>query len=279
MQRTTRRTKWTDVARYGCLGVWTLICVLPIVWFLSIGLRPRTEVGVQPPIYWPDFTLANWYDLWANWPVPDYLLNTLIACVGSVLLDLLLAIPAAYALSRFRFRGRDDLGFYILSTRMIIPAAVALPLFALFQSWGLIDTPWALLLAFAAINLSIVTWIIRSYMMEIPHEIEDAARTDGAGALTILVLLIIPLSLPGIVTAATIALIFAINEFLLTLLIAYTAKAQTMSVGLAMFTGGSDGIIFTNIALMSFLVFLPVAVLVWLVQGHLSRGLTMGAVK
>jgi multiple sugar transport system permease protein len=116
-------------------------------------------------------------------------------------------------------------------------------------------------------------------MMEIPSEIEDAAKTDGAGPVTILLALIIPLSLPGIVTAATIAMIFAVNEFLFTLLIAYTENAQTMSVGLAMFTGGSSGIIFTNIAVMSFLVFLPVLVVVYQIQGHLSRGLTMGAVK
>lgn len=276
---TSTRLKPGTVGRYILLAIFAAYCLLPIVWFVTIGLRPRTEVGVQPPIYWPDFTLAAWHSLWHDWPVADYMRNTVIAVAGSVLLDLALAIPAAYALSRFRFRGREDLGFYILSTRMTVPAAVAIPIFALFKHLGLIDTPWALLMVFAAINLSIVTWIIRSYMMEIPAEIEDAAKTDGAGPLTILVELVVPLSLPGIVTAATIAMIFAVNEFLFTLLIAYTSEAQTMSVGLAMFTGGSSGIIFTNIALMSFLVFVPVLIVVYLIQGHLSRGLTMGAVK
>ncbi|MGF1475485.1 MAG: carbohydrate ABC transporter permease [Geminicoccaceae bacterium] len=268
-----------EIARYSLILIWTAFCVLPIIWFLTIGLRPRTEVVVQPPIYWPTFSLESWRDLWQTWPIGFYLRNTALAVFGSVILDLVLAIPAAYALSRFTFRGRDDLGFYILSTRMIVPAAVALPIFALFQTWTLLDTPWALLLVFAAMNLSIVTWIIRSYMMEIPQEIEDAAKTDGAGPLAILLLLIVPLSMPGIMTAATIAMIFAINEFLFTLLIAYTSQAQTMSVGLAMFTGGSHGIIFTNIAILSFLVFVPISIFAYLIQGHLSRGLTMGAVK
>ena len=274
-----KRLRAGTIGRYILLFVFAAYCLLPILWFLTIGFRPRTEVGVQPPIYWPHFTLEAWYDLWRTWPVGDYLRNTAIAVFGSVALDLLLAIPAAYALARFRFRGREDLGFYILSTRMIVPAAVAIPIFALFKDFHLIDTPWALLMVFAAINLSIVTWIIRSYMMEIPSEIEDAAKTDGAGPITILLRLILPLSLPGIVTAATIAMIFSVNEFLFTLLIAYTENAQTMSVGLAMFTGGSSGIIFTNIALMSFLVFIPVLAVVYSIQGHLSRGLTMGAVK
>lgn len=275
-----RKLKPGRIGRYILLVIFSAYCLLPIIWFVTIAVRPRTEVSVQPPIYWPHhFTLEAWNSLWTDWPVGHYLINTAIAVFGSIVLDLVLAIPAAYALARFRFRGRDDLGFYILSTRMIVPAAVAIPIFVLIKNIGLIDTPWALLLIFAAMNLSIVTWIIRSYMMEIPSEIEDAAKTDGAGPVTILLALIIPLSLPGIITAATIAMIFAVNEFLFTLLIAYTENAQTMSVGLAMFTGGSSGIIFTNIAVMSFLVFLPVLVVVYLIQGHLSRGLTMGAVK
>lgn len=278
-RRRRRRVKPGTIVRYTLIGIWAVVCLAPIVWFLTIGLRPRTEVAVQPPIYWPTFTWQNWHDLWANWPVADYMINTATAVAGSVVLDLLLAIPAAYALSRFSFPGRDHFGFYILSTRMIVPAAVALPIFAVFENVGLVDTPGALLLVYTAINLSIVTWIIRSYMMEIPPEIEDAARTDGAGPMTILFRLIIPLSVPGIVTAATIAMIFAINEFLFTLLIAYTSNAQTMAVGLAMFTGGSDGIIYTNISLLAFLVFLPVTAVVWMIQGHLSRGLTLGAVK
>ena len=133
--------------------------------------------------------------------------------------------------------------------------------------------------AYAAVNLSLVTWIIRSYMLDIPKELEDAARTDGAGDLRILREIIVPACLPGIITAAVIAAIFAINEFLFTLLIASTEKAYTMSVALANFTGGSDGVIYNAIALVSFLAFMPILILVILIQKHLSRGLTMGAVK
>jgi multiple sugar transport system permease protein len=265
--------------RYLVLGSWALVCLLPILWFGTIALRPRTEIVTPQPIYWPTWSLDAWHLLMSDWPIALYLRNSVLAVGGSVIIDLMLAIPAAYALARYDFKGREDIGFYILSTRMMAPAIVAVPIFFLFKSVGLLDSIWALMLIYAAINLSLVTWIIRSYMLDIPKELEDAARTDGAGDLRILWEIIIPACLPGIITAAVIAAIFAINEFLFTLLIASTSGAYTMSVALANFTGGSDGVIYNAIALVSFIAFVPVLILVILIQKHLSRGLTMGAVK
>ena len=267
------------ILRYVVLGSWAAVCLLPILWFGTIAFRPRTEIITPTPIFWPNFSLDAWYLLMSDWPIAQYLRNSVVAVAGSVVIDLVLAIPAAYALARYEFRGREDIGFYILSTRMMAPAIVAVPIFFLFKNMGLLDTVWALMLVYAAINLSLVTWIIRSYMLDIPKELEDAARTDGAGDLRILWEIIIPACLPGIITAAVIAAIFAINEFLFTLLIASTKSAYTMSVALANFTGGSDGVIYNAIALVSFIAFVPIFVLVVLIQKHLSRGLTMGAVK
>lgn len=267
------------VLRYLILGTWGLVCLAPILWFLTIGFRPRTEIIGTHPIYWPTFSLQAWDMLWSDWPLAAYLRNSVLAVFGSVVIDLILAIPAAYSLTRYRYRGREDIGFYILSTRMMAPAIVAIPIFFLFKHMDLLDTVWALMLIYAAVNLSVVTWILRSYMMDIPPELEDAARTDGASDLRILWEIIIPVTLPGIITAAVIAAIFAINEFLFTLLIASTKSAYTMSVALANFTGGSDGVIYNAIALVSFLAFLPIFALVVLIQKNLSRGLTMGAVK
>ncbi|MEM1266572.1 MAG: carbohydrate ABC transporter permease [Pseudomonadota bacterium] len=275
-----RRTKGESLfVRYLILGTWALFCLAPVLWFLSIGLRPRVEIITPQPIYWPTFSLDAWHMIWEDWPMGRYLRNSVLAIIGSVVIDLILAIPAAFALSRYEFRGRDDIGFYILSTRMMAPAIVAIPIFFLFRNAGLLDTIWALMFVYAAINLSVVTWIIRSYMLDIPKELEDAARTDGASDLRILWEIIIPAILPGIITASVIAMIFAINEFLFTLLIASTPNAYTMSVALANFTGGSDGVIYNAIALVAFLAFLPIFLVVVAIQKHLSRGLTLGAVK
>ena len=279
MAKRFRSRKESKVVRYIVLGSWFLVCVCPILWFLSIGFRPRTEIITPEPIYLPTLSLDAWHMIWNDWPMFKYLRNSVLAIIGSVLIDLVLAIPAAYSLARYSYKGRDDIGFYILSTRMMAPAIVAIPIFFLFKNMGLLDSVWALMLIYAAVNLSLVTWIIRSYMLDIPPEIEEAAKTDGASDLRILFSIIVPMCAPGIITASVIAGIFAINEFLFTLLIASTSDAYTLSVALANFTGGSDGVIYNAIALVSIMAFLPMFILTILIQGHLSRGLTMGAVK
>ena len=268
----------TSIASNLMLWIWGAICFLPILYFASIALRPRNEIIAPYPIYFPTISMETWAKIFAEWPILNYFINSMIAVSGSVFICLLLGVPAAYALARYRFKGREDIGFYILSTKMMAPAAVAIPIFVLFGQLKMLDTVWALMLVYAAMNLSIVVWIIRSYMIDIPHEIEDAARTDGASDLRIMWQIIIPMCLPGIITAAVIAAIFAMNEYLFTLIIA-SKKAYPLSVALANFSGGSDGIIYNAIALVGFMAFFPVLFLVILIQNHLSRGLTMGAVK
>lgn len=273
-------SKRIEGPRWGwiVLTVWGLFAILPIIYFASIALRPRNEIIAPVPIYFPTLTTETWTKIWAEWPIGLYFYNSIVAISGSVFICLVLGVPAAYALARYKFKGNADIGNYILSTKMMAPAAVVVPMFFLFGKLKLIDSVWALMLMYAAMNLSIVVWIVRSYMIDIHPEIEDAARTDGASDLRILWEIIIPMCLPGIITAAVIAAIFAMNEYLFTLIIA-SKNAYPLSVALANFSGGSDGIIYNAIALVGFLAFFPALLLVILIQNHLSRGLTMGAVK
>jgi multiple sugar transport system permease protein len=273
-------SKRLEGPRWGwiILTLWGIFALLPILYFASIALRPRNEIIAPFPIYFPTLTTETWLKIWTEWPIGLYFYNSIVAITGSVFICLLLGIPCAYALARYKFKGNADIGNYILSTKMMAPAAVVVPMFFLFGKMKMIDTVWALMLVYAAMNLSIVVWIIRSYMIDIHPEIEDAARTDGAGDLRILWEIIIPMCLPGIITAAVIAAIFAMNEYLFTLIIA-SKNAYPLSVALANFSGGSDGIIYNAIALVGFLAFFPALLLVILIQNHLSRGLTMGAVK
>ena len=274
MKKRFKTAQWGS----AILWFWGAVCLLPIIYFASIALRPRNEIIAPYPIYFPTISIETWAKIFAEWPIMSYFKNSVIAVSGSVFICLLLGIPAAYALARFSFKGREDIGFYILSTKFMAPAAVAIPIFVLFAQLKMLDTVWALMLVYAAMNLSIVVWIIRSDMVDIPSAIEDAARTDGASDLRILWEIIIPICLPGIITAAVIAAIFAMNEYLFTLIIA-SKNAYPLSVALANFSGGSDGIIYNAIALVGFLAFIPALILVILIQNHLSRGLTMGAVK
>lgn len=273
-------SKRLDGPRWGSIVLiaWGLFALMPIVYFASIALRARNDIIAPIPIYFPTLTTETWTKIWNEWPIGLYFYNSMVAVSGSVFICLVLGVPCAYALARYKFKGNADIGNYILSTKMMAPAAVVVPMFFLFGKMGLIDSVWALMLVYAAMNLSIVVWIIRSYMIDIHPEIEDAARTDGASDLRILWEIIIPMCLPGIITAAVIAAIFAMNEYLFTLIIA-SKNAYPLSVALANFSGGSDGIIYNAIALVGFLAFFPALLLVILIQNHLSRGLTMGAVK
>ncbi len=273
-------SKRMEGPRWGwiILSIWGVFALLPIIYFASIALRPRNEIIAPVPIYFPTLTTETWFKIWTEWPIGLYFYNSIVAVSGSVFICLILGVPAAYALARYKFKGNADIGYYILSTKMMAPAAVVVPMFFLFGKLKLIDSVWALMLVYAAMNLSIVVWIIRSYMIDIHPEIEDAARTDGASDLRILWEIIIPMCMPGIITAAVIAAIFAMNEYLFTLIIA-SKNAYPLSVALANFSGGSDGIIYNAIALVGFLAFFPALLLVILIQNHLSRGLTMGAVK
>jgi multiple sugar transport system permease protein len=273
-------SKRLEGPRWGwiILTIWGAFALLPILYFASIALRPRNEIIAPQPIYFPTLTIETWQKIWNDWPIGLYFYNSVVAIAGSVFICLILGVPAAYALARYKFKGNADIGNYILSTKMMAPAAVVIPMFFLFGKLKMLDSVWALMLVYAAMNLSIVVWIVRSYMIDIHPEIEDAARTDGASDLRILWEIIIPMCLPGIITAAVIAAIFAMNEYLFTLIIA-SKNAYPLSVALANFSGGSDGIIYNAIALVGFLAFFPALFLVILIQNHLSRGLTMGAVK
>ncbi len=268
-----------SILRNGLLLAWALVCLLPILWEVTIALRPRTQTFVFPPIYVPDFTLEAIRDTFVNWPAWLYLRNTAVAAGGSVVLDLILGIPAAYALARYKFPGREQIGFYILSTRMIVPVAVSLPIFIFVRSINLLDNVVGLMLVYTAFNLALVVWIIRSYFIQIPDSVEEAARLDGLGELGVMFRIAIPMSFPGIFTASIIALIFAVNEYLLTLLISSTEASQTLSVGLAMFTGGQKGIIYNNIAVLAIFTFIPMLILTMMIQKYLSRGLSFGLVK
>ena len=126
----------SSLFRTVILLAWGLFCLMPIIFFATIALRPRNEIISPQPIYFPTISIETWAKIWAEWPIMTYFMNSVIAVSGSVVICLVLGIPAAYSLARYRYRGREDIGFYILSTKMMAPAAVAIPIFFLFRSMG-----------------------------------------------------------------------------------------------------------------------------------------------
>jgi multiple sugar transport system permease protein len=187
---------------------------------------------------------------------------------------------AAYGLSRLRLRGQESLAFWFLSQRMMPLVIVAIPLYLLFREWGLLDTRRGLILAYTNLNLPFVVWMMRTFFDDIPIDLEDASLVDGASRFGTFVRVAVPLAAPGLVATAIFCLVLSWNEFLLALVLTGpNTKTLPLMVAGFLSPSGSQGFNWGPITAMSMVMTLPVFLFSLLVQRHLVRGLTMGALK
>jgi multiple sugar transport system permease protein len=210
-------------------------------------------------------------------PFMNNLWNSLILSVFSVLLALILGVPAAYAFARFKFRLGEDIAFTLLSFRFAPPLLVLLPLALYYQDIGLSDTYTGLVWIYQLICLPLVLWIVRGYFEDISPDIEHAYRVDGHSWLATFLKIAIPLARPGIAAAALLAFIFAWNNFIFALVLA-SADKQPVTVGALAFVTAS-GIQYGQIAAATVLSVLPTLILALCAQRYLVEGLSLGAVK
>ena len=207
------------------------------------------------------------------------LLNSIIIGGGSTILAVGLGTLAAYAFSRFDIAGKDDLLFFILSTRMLPPVVVVIPIYLMYITLGLRDTHFGLILLYTTFNVSFAVWLMKGFIDEIPKEYEDAALVDGYSRFQTFVKVILPQSVTGIAATAVFCLITAWNEFAFALVLTEVGgKAVTAPPSITSATG-SVGMDWGKIAAATFVFLLPVAVFTFLMRGHLLRGVTFGAVK
>ncbi|TXN32344.1 carbohydrate ABC transporter permease [Lacisediminihabitans profunda] len=259
-------------------ATWVLVAIFffPIAWMVFTSLKTEGDAASIPP----KFIAALSFDQYAivfNRGMGSYLLNSLTASVGSTLLVLLLAIPAAYALSIRPIKRVQDVLFFFISTRFLPAAASILPVFFILKTIGALDNITALGLLYAAMNLPIAVWMMRSFFNEVPLEIVEAAQIDGANLRTELVRVVLPILLPGIAAVALICFIFSWNEYFLATLLT-TFQARTTPPFLASFVDGR-GQFLAVLSAASTLAVLPVIIAGWVAQKQLVRGLAMGAVK
>ena len=207
------------------------------------------------------------------------LLNSIIIGGGSTILAVGLGTLAAYAFSRFDVAGKDDLLFFILSTRMLPPVVVVIPIYLMYSALGLRDTHFGLILLYTTFNVSFAVWLMKGFIDEIPKEYEDAALVDGYSRFQTFVKVILPQSVTGIAATAVFCLITAWNEFAFALVLTEVGgRAVTAPPSITSATG-SAGMEWGKIAASTFVFLLPVAVFTFLMRGHLLRGVTFGAVK
>jgi len=246
----------------------------PILWMVLLSLRSESDAA-NPKLF-AAITGVNYDGLWSG-DVRIAILNSLNASITSTILVILLAVPAAYALSIRPVKKWTDVLFFFLSTKMMPAVAALLPIYLATNDLGLNDNIWALILVYTAANLPIAVWMLRSFLLEVPREIIEAAQVDGAKLPTILARIIAPVVAPGLAATALICFIFAWNEFLFALRLT-GQNAKTAPVFLA----GSiapEGLFLAHLCAVAFVVCLPVLAAGWIAQDKLVRGLSLGAVK
>jgi len=272
----TRRRAW------GWLLVGVLIAlpsVLPLVWLVSTAFKNYIQTQVMPPalIAPGGPTLANFTGLFANPLVGSYISNSVIVTVTVMVLVSVLALPAAYALARFRMSHARDIQFWIISLRMLPPMAVIVPVYLVFSLLDLTGSLVSIIIMLTMVNAAFAVWLCTTFFEDIPVEIEEAAQIDGLGRLSTFLRVALPLARTGIFTVLGFVFIFAWNELPFALVLSGQGS-QTMPVFLSTFSSITL-INYGAMAAACIVHILPILVTTALLQRHLVEGLSLGAVK
>jgi multiple sugar transport system permease protein len=291
------------------VGLYAIITILPLLWIIATGFKSSADAIAYPPKLVFELTLEGYVNLFttqtrqtpemlaANPPTTWYerivsekgmviagpsrfgerFLNSVIIGFGSTFLSVFLGTLAAYAFSRYRVPLKDDLLFFILSTRMMPPIAVAIPIFLMFRTLGLSDTHAGMILLYTAVNLSLAVWLLKGFIDEIPREYEEAALIDGYSRFQAFVKVVLPQAATGIASTAIFCLIFAWNEYAFAVLLTSgTAQTAPPFIPTIIGVGGRD---WPAVAAGATLFLVPVMVFTILLRKHLLRGITFGAVR
>lgn len=276
MRNEAGRSVWSKIGRVLFIALVLIFVVMPIAWLALGSLKTREAALALPPqlIFQPDF--SAYVKIMSQGFLGSFQ-NSLTIALTNVVLTLVLGTPAAYALTRMRGRVQENLSFWLLSIRMAPLFAVILPLYVLFKSLGLLDTPVAVALAHLTLTLPMAIWMLVTYFRTIPEDLDQAAILDGANPLQILWIVIIPIARPMLASVAIIVFIFSWNEFLLAFIL--TARnAQTVPVAVASLAG-TMSFDWPLIAAVSVCSMIPALLFVGFAQRHIVAGLGSGAVK
>ena len=271
----------TSRLRETFLTLITYIAVLaiffPIFWTVLAGFKTEGTAVAQPPVLFFTPTFDNFHDALTNAGYTGFFVNSVIISVCSTLVAFVLGIPAAFALGLFPTEKSAGTLSWVLSTKMMPAVGVIIPLIIIFKQIGLFDSIPGMIILYTGINLPLVIWMMRSFFAEIPKDLIEAARVDGAETLQILLGIAVPFVTPGLAATGLLCLIFSWNEFFLVVNLA-GPHASTLPVYIAGFMT-SEGLFWAKMSAASTLAVIPVFIAGWAAQRSLVRGLTMGAVK
>ena len=264
------------VGRTALAWVVAFIFFFPVLWMVLEGFKEETQAASIPPTIFFTPTLSAYQEVLSR-DFPPFFINSAIATIFSTFLVIVLGLPAAYALAIRPVKKTRDVLFFFISTRFLPFAASLVPLYILARNLHLLDNILALIIIYTTINLPLGVWLLRSFLLEIPNDLFEAARVDGAGLYDELVRIILPVVTPGLAATALICLIFSWNEFFYAVNLT-SSVAATSPIFLVGFISGR-GLFYAKLSAAATLASLPVLLAGFIAQRQLIRGLTMGAVK
>ncbi len=265
---------------WGLLSPIVLVILFPYATMISTAVTAKAEIFVFAKTWFPDNpTLENFAMVWTERGFGRALGNSLYISIGATLLSIIIAVPAAYAISRLEFKGRGVYRIFLLVTQMISPIVLIIGLFRLFAFLGMINSMNALIAAQSAFFMAFAIWMTASYFDTVPKELEEAAWMDGAGKFRAFIRVFLPLCLPGIAVTALFTFINSWNEYALALTMLRDNAYHTVPVTIAFLTGTLYEIEWNLIMAATFMATIPVAIIFASIQRYLIRGLSLGGVK
>lgn len=253
-----------------------IIYFFPVLWIFITGFKTESEAINIPPSLFFKPTLENFQMVW-NMGVGDFFINSAIITISSTVIALLLGVPAAFALAMYRVKRKEDILFWVISTRFLPIAGIIIPLYLVFKSVNLLDSLVALILLYAGMNVPLIIWMMRSFFNDVSYEIIEATQIDGATGIQSFFKVVLPLVRPGLISTALLSMVFAWNEFFFAVSLSYT-NAATLPVYMSSYMT-QEGLFWAKMCAAASISILPVIILGWFTQKQLVRGLTMGAVK
>jgi multiple sugar transport system permease protein len=254
-----------------------LLWLFPIYWIFLTSFKTPLLINEKVPVFWFSPTLENYRHLFDEFRFARILTNSLVITVSTTSVVIVLALLAAYALGRMDIRGGKHIALWMLSLRFMPPIAIVLPYFIVWQRIGLIDTYVGLILIYVAFNLPFAIWLLRGFLVEVPRDLDEAATLDGLGHVAILRRIILPVIAPGVAVTAIFTFMFSWNEYLMALVLT-SRNASTVPVTVSKFIQAYS-ILWGDVGAAATIELLPVLVVVFLLQRHIMRGITLGAVK
>ena len=255
-----------------------LLIFFPILWTILTSFKTEgAAVAVPPQFFFFHWTTENYVEVWERSNYFRYFVNSVVISVGSTIIGLIIAVPAAWAMAFSPTKHTKDVLMWMLSTKMLPAVGVLVPIYLIFKNTGLLDTRTGLVIVLTLIDLPIIVWMLYTYFREIPGEILEAARMDGASLSKEIIYVLTPMAVPGIASTLLLNIILAWNEAFWTLNLT-AANSGPLTAFIASFSA-PEGLFYAKLSAASTMAIAPILIMGWFSQKQLVRGLTFGAVK